>query len=123
MENNTQQVNEVIQPSVSPVVPVATQKSKKPILFIVVAIFALILLVLLGGARYYVASKLKTIKSLTELPVPVKESTDSSQSPTVDAASIDTSIDDIQGDLNALDSDLNTETELDLDSSVLDINK
>jgi len=130
VENDVQQVNQVAQPlagsvppqNVTPASSAVTPKSKKPILFIVVAVFALILLVLLGGARYYVVSKLKTIKDASLLPVPVKESTEST-SPTVDAASIDASIDNIQGDLDALDSDLNTETELNLDSSVLDINQ
>jgi len=119
VENDIQQEGQVVQPLVSSVVP---SKPKKPILPIVIAVLALILLVLLGGARYYVATKLKMIKNLTESTVPVKESTDSSQTPAVDAASIDASIDSIQGDLNTLDSDLNAETELNLDSSILDIN-
>lgn len=128
MENDTQQVNEVVQPSVSSVLAVAP-KSKKPFVFIAVAV---LLIILLGGTGVYIVAKLRMSKSLTELRRPsdsiskepvIEESTDSSQTPAVDSVSIDASIDSIQGDLNTLDSDLNAETELNLDSSILDINK
>jgi len=117
VENDIQQVNEA-QPLVNPVAPTVAPRSRKPVLLLAAVVLGLILL---GSGGYYVVSKFIMSKTLTELPIPVKESTDSSQSQIVDETSINTSINDIETDLNFLDSDLNVETELNLDSSILDI--